>query len=302
VGFPAPAGAYRPADEWLAVLEAAAAAEARRGVVVETIGETVEGRPIRAFHVPSTGEERHRVLVLAGLHAYEWITLETAGQLVLDLLVAPEPHARVTVVPVVNLDERLASEDDLRAGSRAYHRENAVGIDLNRDFAVNHEPVGVWSRVLPGYAASSPRALSQPETRAIDALARRERFDRAASLHAFGGYVYWPWSGRWGRPPDWEGLATLGRAMEAAQGRHAYRSRQLSRWGFFFRAHGSEIDHLYGRYGVRAYLVELTRSGLDPLHLRRTMRHPFHWYNPVDPRPHVGRGVAAVRALLAAEP
>jgi hypothetical protein len=302
VPLPAPADGYRSAEEWLATLEAAAAAEAERGVVVRTIGRTVEGRAIRAFDVPAAGEERHRVLVIAGLHAYEWITLETAGQLLLDLLVAPEPHAAVTVVPIVNLDGRLASERDFSVGSTAYHRENANGIDLNRDFAVNHEPVGLWSRVLPGYAASSPRALSQPETRALDALAGDGGYDRAASLHAFGGYVFRPWSGRFAPTVDEDRLAALGVAMEAAQGRHAYRSRQLGRWGFFFRAHGSEIDHLYGRYGIDAFLIELTRSGIDPLHVRRTTGHPFHWYNPVDPRPHVARGVAAVRALSSAEP
>jgi hypothetical protein len=302
VGFPAPAEAYRPAEAWLAALTEATEAASRRGARVETVGFTAERRPIRAFTVPAAADERVRVLVFAGLHAYEWIGTETAGQLLLDLLVAPEPHARVTVIPCVNLDGRLAAEASFAVGSTAWHRENARGVDLNRDFAVNHEPAGLWSHVLPGYAASSPRPLSQPETRALDRLAAREGFDRAASLHAFGGYLYWPWSGRWSRPDDWRTLATLGREMEAAQGRYGYRSRQLSRWGFFFRAHGSEIDHLHGRYGTAAFLVELTRSGLDPLHLRRTMRLPFHWYNPVDPRPHVERGIAALRALLAAEP
>ena len=50
----------------------------------------------------------------------------------------------------------------------------------------------------------------------------------------------------------------LGRAMEAAQGPRAYKTRQLSRWGFFFRAHGTEIDHLYAEYGTLSYLIELT--------------------------------------------
>jgi hypothetical protein len=302
VGFPGPAAAYHSADDWRARLDAAAGEQQGRGVIVETIGYSVQRRPIVAYHVPAVGEERHRVLVVAGLHALEWIGVETAGQLLLDLLVAPEPHTSVTVVPVVNVDGRWAAESTVWEGATTYHRANAAGIDLNRDFAVNHRPVGLWSKVLPGYAASSPRAMSQPETRALDRLVQRERYDRAASLHAFGGYVYWPWTGRWSRPDDWEQLATLGRAMEAAEGRHAYRSRQLSRWGFFFRAHGSEIDHLYGRYGVDAFLVELTRSGIDPLHLRKTTRNPFHWYNPADPRPHVERGVAALRALCNTEP
>ena len=92
-------------------------------------------------------------------------------------------------------------------------------------------------------------------------------------------------------------MLDLGRQMEAAQGKYAYRTRQLARWGFFFRAQGAELDHLYGRYGTRAFLVELTRSGLDPLHVLRDSRVFFRWYNPKDPRPHIERGAAAMRAL-----
>jgi hypothetical protein len=86
--------------------------------------------------------------------------------------------------------------------------------------------------------------------------------------------------------------------MEAAQGGHAYRTRELSRWGFFFRAQGAEIDHLYGEYGTLAYLIELTRSGVDPLH---PLQSYLRWYCPADPLPHVQRGVSALRALIATD-
>lgn len=301
MGLPPPDGGYSSAHEWAARLDAAADSAAARGVTVETIGYSVRKQPIVAYHVPAALDERHHLLVVGQIHALEWITLETAGQLVLDLIVAPEPHTAVTVVPVLNPDGRGASEQGVVTNAGRYYRRNAANTDLNRDWAVNHRPGGVWAEVLPGYASSSPRAMSQPETRALDRLIARERFDRGVSLHAFGGYLYWPWAGRWGRPDDWVELATLGRVMEAAQGPHAYRSKQLSRWGFFFRAHGAEIDHWYGRYDMDAYLIELTRSGIRPLHLRRTTGDTFYWYNPDDPAPHVARGLAAVRALAAAD-
>ena len=76
----------------------------------------------------------------------------------------------------------------------------------------------------------------------------------------------------------------------------AYKTRQLSRWGFFFRAQGSEIDHIYGQYGTKAFLIEVTRSGLDPLH-SRTFKTYFRWYNPVKPEKHRKRVTRSLWAL-----
>ncbi|HMV66786.1 MAG TPA: M14 family metallopeptidase [Myxococcota bacterium] len=269
----------------------------RPGVTVTSLGATTQGRPIWAWQVAATGEEERKVLIFAGIHALEWISTEVAAATLRALLDHPREHTSVTVVPLLNPDGRAKVEADLAADRARYRRGNAAGVDLNRDFAVNHDATSLWRRVLPGYHASSPAPLSQPETRALDALADRERFDRAASLHAFGGFFYFPWSGRWERPDDWGRFMALGRAMEEAQGVHAYRTRQLSRWGFFFRAQGSEIDHLYGRYGTLAFLVELTRSGIDPLH-PADLRTPFRWYNPRDPEPTLRLGVAAMEALI----
>lgn len=296
--LPAPADAYTPLEDLLAGLEALAE-EHPEVLSVEPIGRTVRGRPILAFHIAPSGEERSTLLVFAGIHAYEWIGVETADRFLRDLVVAPPEHVAVTVIPALNVDGRLASEAAVREGRwHDYYRTNAEGVDLNRDFPVNHEPVGLWSHLLPGYAASSPGSLSQPESQALDALAARESFDRAVSLHSYGGFLYYPWTGTWERPEDWRSFAELGRAMEAAQGTHAYKPRQLARWGFFFRAHGSEIDHLYGTYGTQAFLIELTRSGVRPWHALADLRTPFRWYDPEDPDPHVERGVRALHALV----
>jgi hypothetical protein len=269
---------------------------------VERIGTTVNARPIWAFHVQDPAVPVHRkVLVFANIHALEWISAEVAFQLLDDLVEVPPPGVKVTVVPVLNVDGRIRVERDLRAGRNVYRRYNAHGVDLNRDFAVNHDPIAIWQHLIPGYYWSTKERLSQPESRALDALADRERYDRAASLHAFGGYFYTPWAGRWERPDDYAEMLRLGRLMEEAQGLHAYRTKQLSRWGFFFRAQGAEIDHLYGRYGTQAYLIELTRSGFDVRRPWDSYKTYFRWYGPEDPRPHVERGVAALRVLVTAD-
>ena len=273
----------------------------RRGVVEpELIGLSAGNRAVWAFHVSEPGVPvEQKVLVFAGIHALEWISTEVALDLLHELIDVPPRGVRVTVIPLLNPDGRAHVEDDLVHGVNRYRRSNSNGVDLNRDFAHNREVKAIWSKVIPAYYDPSPGALSQPETQALNEIMRREHYDCAASLHSFGGYFYYPWSGLYERPPvdDRRRMVVLGRAMEKAQGAFAYRTRQLGRWGFFFRAHGSEIDHMYGEYGTMSFLVEMTRSGIRPF-VRDDWHNYFRRYNPVDPTGHKKRGVAAMRVLV----
>lgn len=264
---------------------------------VERIGHSAAGRPIWAFHVEGEGPVERTVLVFGGIHALEWMSTEVATDLLLECMASPPDGVRLTVIPLLNPDGRARVEKDLEQGETRYRRGNQRNVDLNRDFAVHREAKAPWRKILPGYYSTSAEALSQPESQALDALAAREDYDRAASLHAFGGFFYHPWSGRWARTEDHAEFVRLGRIMEDAQGAHAYKTRQLSRWGFFFRAQGTELDHLYGTYGTHTFLIELTRSGIKPLR-PKTWKTYFRWYNPEDTDPHRALGLAAVRALV----
>lgn len=294
--YPDTASSYRFSVQLFADIDAALQAHPE-AAWVEQYGESLHGRPLWAFHL-GPEEADHSTLVFANLHALEWIGSEVATDLLVELIHHPPTDVAVTIVPVANPDGRAKVEQDLLLGRDVYRRGNQDNVDLNRDWAVNREPPAVWRHLIPGYYGHSDTPLSQPETSALDALVAQRRYTRAASLHSFGGYLYYPWSGAWERPADRGDFLTLGRAMEQAQGPRAYRTRQLSRWGFFFRACGSEIDHLYGRYGTRAFLIELTRSGLRPLRLRQDMKTPFRWYNPRQSARHRRRGLDAVRALV----
>jgi len=276
------------------------AARKPAAVQIEEIGESVGHRPIWAFHVAEPGVEvRQKVLIFAGIHALEWISTEVAVDALRELIRHPPRGVRVTVIPLLNPDGRAKVEGDLIEGRNTYRRGNGPEVDLNRNFAHNREAKAIWRHIIPGYYRSAgDAALDQPETAALDRLLQREMYDRSASLHAFGGYLYYPWSGRWERPADYRNFVAIGRQMEAAQGAFAYRTRQLARWGFFFRAHGSEIDHIYGEYGTLAYLMEITRSGADLRRPRQSLKVYFRWYNPEQSVAHRARGVAAIRALI----
>ncbi|MSQ01485.1 MAG: hypothetical protein EXR71_06285 [Myxococcales bacterium] len=268
----------------------------RPGVVQPfRIGASGADRPIWALRlVDPAVPPRGSLLVLANIHALEWVPTEVAVAFALDFARSPVAGAEIVLIPSLNVDGRALVEADLRAGRDVYRRGNAARVDLNRDFGVNRDSRAIWKALIPSRYLVSPAPLSQPESRALDALAASERFDAAVSLHAFGGFFYSPWAGRWKRPGDHAEFGRLGVLMQAAMVNHPYRPRQLSRWGFFFRGLGMELDHLYGTYGTYAFLVETTRSGVEsPADLDSN----FRIYNPRDPRRHAAEGVRYLRAL-----
>lgn len=263
-------------------------------------GLTVEQRRVWSFTVRSeTAPVQQRLLVIAQLHALEWIGAEVAVAFLEQHAAAPSPGVELVVMPLVNRDGRWRTEEDLLDGrTRTYRRANANRVDLNRDFAVNRDNHNLWSR-LPftrRYYYASPAPLSQPESRIVDRMAATG-FDAAVSLHAFGGYVYTPWAGRYSAPDDGGVHRALAEQMVADMPGRRYRINQLARNMSWFRGLGMEIDHIYGTYGTPSFLIELTRSGVR-LREPATWRDYFRWYNPADKAPHVDAGVHLLDVLV----
>lgn len=305
---PERAEGYRFAAEHYAELEALIEDHPEM-ITPFVVGHSVERRPIWGFRVAHPGEApRRKLLVFAQLHALEWIGAEVATTYVESLVAFPPagleslmgglpPGVEVVVVPIVNPDGRHRSEQDMiHDRVRTYRRGNARQVDLNRDWGHNREATAFWRHFLPAYYATTEYAFSQPETRAMDRLMAAEGFDAVVSLHAFGGYVYYPWGGRFYRIEDRDEHERVGQLMADAQQGRPYKVKQLSHWGFLFRIQGAELDHVYGEYGATSFLIELTRSGIEPWK-PRTWRDYFRWYNPIDPEPHVLDGVGSLLAL-----
>ena len=135
--------------------DAAPAAEAAPGRI-ETIGRSVEGRPIRAVKV---GRPRApiRVLVVGQIHG-----TELAGRAVTRRLRGFRPPRGVELWLIDELNP-----DGAAAGTR----QNARGVDLNRNFPFGWRPMG---QPFDTYH-SGPQALSEPESRAAADLIERVR-------------------------------------------------------------------------------------------------------------------------------
>lgn len=126
---------------------------ARSSVVV---GRSVRGRPIIARLVGDPISAR-RILVVGCVHGSE-----TAGEAITRRLwnVPPPSGVVLWIVNEFNPD-----------GCSAHTRQNARGVDLNRNSPWRWQPLDQPG----GTYYSGPRPLSEPESRAINALIRRVR-------------------------------------------------------------------------------------------------------------------------------
>jgi N-acetylmuramoyl-L-alanine amidase len=124
-----------------AALPPAPAAQSRS----ELIGRSVRGRPIRALRVGSP-RARVKLLVVGAVHGNE-----LAGRAVVSRLrrVRPPQGTALWLIDDANPD-----------GSRTETRQNANGVDLNRNFAFRWAPLG-------GTYESGPGPASEPETQAL---------------------------------------------------------------------------------------------------------------------------------------
>lgn len=287
---------------------------AKAGGVVEEIGKSVEGRPIRAARIASlSSSPTPRVLVNANIHGPEWIGSRVAMGVLRALAVAAEGSraerlrraAEVVVIPCVNVDGWARTEARGGRGRLRDLRTNARGVDLNRNFPMPDVPSSWLARTFSarftGSGSNDPRRatyrgeapLSEPEAAALDAFCARERFVACASLHSFMGTCI---------PPcvrtveESRAYAALARAVARAQPRRSY-LRLANR--FVDVTTGELEDRLHHHLGCWAMTIEcFTVFQSVTQHLRAPSL--FWRFNPREPAIVVDNDVPGVLAFLEA--
>lgn len=149
---------------------ATAAAAPHTAAPIETrqIGRTVRDRPIIARRYGTPGGTP--VLVVAAIHGSE-----PGGIAVARAIAAASAEAGydLWVIETANPD-----------GLAARTRQNARGVDLNRNF-----PTSDWTRIARGRNYSGPRAGTEPETRALTAFIGEIRPRLSIWYHQVGPVV-----------------------------------------------------------------------------------------------------------------
>jgi protein MpaA len=123
---------------------------------VHLLGHSVRGRPIRAFEV-GDATSRRKVLIVGCIHGNEPAGIAIATALA---TAQPVPGADVWIVPDLNPD-----------GVAAGTRQNADGVDLNRNFPWHWRPLGPSGTTF----FAGRYALSEPESRIARDLVLRLR-------------------------------------------------------------------------------------------------------------------------------
>jgi murein peptide amidase A len=131
------------------------------------IGHSVQGRPIVSVRSGPT-DAAVRMLVIGSVHGNEAAGMRITRRLI--ELGAPK-GAEFLVVPTINPD-----------GLAARSRGNAHGVDLNRNFPFDWQP-------LTGGEYAGRRALSEPESRAAHRLILRTKPDVTIWFHQPFGLI-----------------------------------------------------------------------------------------------------------------
>jgi protein MpaA len=215
----------------IAVLGAALAGPAAAAVRTRDLGDSVQGREIVAVEVAGA-HPRTSVLVVGCIHGNE-----PAGIAIAHALTHVQPPSGVAlwIVPDLNPD-----------GVAAGTRQNAHGVDLNRNFPTRWQPQD-------GIFNSGPRPLSEPESRLAYRLILRVRPAVSIWFHQHADLV-----------DDSSGNRALERRFAAIAGLPL---RPLTRYG------GSAVTWESARFpGTSPFVVELPAGSPSLASLQRYVR------------------------------
>ncbi|MEU8206015.1 M14 family zinc carboxypeptidase [Streptosporangium sp. NPDC049046] len=174
---------------------------------VVDLGTTVKGQPLTAIKVTKNARQlkdgaRKAVLYMSAQHAREWITPEMNRRLLLHYLNGYGTNPQITqlvdnvelwFIPVSNPD---GYDHTFTAGNRLWRKNlrdnnndgqitSADGVDLNRNFAYKWGYDNEGSSDNPASQTyRGPSAQSEPETKAVDNLAKRVDFTYILNYHS----------------------------------------------------------------------------------------------------------------------
>ncbi|MQA24036.1 MAG: zinc carboxypeptidase [Micromonosporaceae bacterium] len=268
-------------------LETAASAYPQIAKLVNT-GKSLNGQDILALKVTKNARAlpdgvRPAVLYLGSQHAREWITPEMVRRLMHDVLRGYGSDSEITelvkttelwFLPVANPDgyDFTFSEGNRlwRKNLRDNNGDGVIkpgdGVDLNRNFPTKWGYDNEGSSPNPAsetYRGAKP--ASEPETRALDGLAKRIRFEYVINYHSAAELLLYGtgWQVSTPTPDDIVYQALAGDDEHpGVPGYDPDLSAEL------YTTNGETTEHLHEKYGALAFTPEMstcqTASASDP--------------------------------------
>ncbi len=280
VAFPPDFGGYHDYAETVAELQGLTAQypDISR---LQSIGKSIEGRDLWALRItdhPDQTEPGERgILIYAGTHAREHLTVEQALFVAHDLLDNYGHEGEATnlvnqrdiwILPNLNPD---GSEYDIATSFSEWWRKNrrsngdgTWGVDLNRNFGYK------WGGAGSSGATSSetyrgPQPFSEPENQALrDFVSSQDDTEIIISLHSYGELVLYPYAYTYAElPPDMKAadLAIFKALAGAMATRNGYTAQQASD---LYIISGDHDDWFYGVRGIYAMTIEMYPTSSSP--------------------------------------
>lgn len=261
----------KPVSGTRATLEAWAAADST--IHLDSIGATVEGRPILAVKIGPAADDpaRPNVLFMGTHHAREWVSTAVAMKLIRWLADSASPAllgARdVWVIPAQNPDgyQYSFTTERLWRKNRRPNGDGSYGVDPNRNYPAFWGMDDLGSSPNPGteiYRGTSPG--SEPETQAIIAFHAAHPPVLSISYHTFSGLVLYPYGYRTGElPPDLPLYRALAGTDVAPAVHDGVPGSNLTYYHpgpgwHLYPTNGEYTDWAYRAHGTIAFTVELT--------------------------------------------
>jgi murein tripeptide amidase MpaA len=233
----------------------------------ETLGTSLEGRPLLAIRIRGRGERHLGMLVDSGLHAREWISM-MVGTCVADRLLRgydDDPRVQrfvdateLVVVPVANPDGYVHSWRRDRYWRK--NRRGDHGVDLNRNFGVAWGGEGSSNKPASQvYRGAAP--FSEPEAQALRRLVDAEGLSAHVDLHSYGQLLLHPWSYTREQSRDHRRLAGLAERMVKAIAAEHHERYRLMPGESLYPASGTLMDWAHGEHGIASFVIELRPRG-----------------------------------------
>ncbi len=275
---------------------------ARSGAEIALLGESTEGRPIRALCFGGGDYRKPELLYYALEHSMEYIgaeaALDAARRLADSECSEYLDKANVWVLPVLNPDGYARVEKQLSSGlGLAFARKNASGVDLNRNFPVAfyHFPGSVFAgsplKFSPHYRGAEP--CSEQETRVFRDFILGRNFKISLAFHCFGASILYPYFYKKSKCGAHDTLAALAGKISFAQ-RSPYSVKPGHK---LYLTNGSSADWLYDEQGILALVMEIGKLGVKA-DRPESWINPFFWFNPVDPKEELDNIVPASLKLV----
>ncbi|KAL4235386.1 Sodium-dependent noradrenaline transporter [Mactra antiquata] len=246
---------------------------------LETLGTSYEGRVVRMIKLSKAGSaaNKRKIFIDGGIHAREWVSPATVIYMIEMLAYNPNNNASINTLlnrydvylaPLINPDGYQYSGSSYRLwrkNRRNNPQGNCYGVDLNRNFPFQWDPIigGSNSPCSDLFSGATPG--SEPETANIVnyLMANGDLFDAYLTIHSYGQMWLYPWGYTSALPSDHSDLHNA--ALSGKNAIAAYQGMSYlvgSSTNELYAAAGGSDDFAKGGAGIKySYTIELRDQG-----------------------------------------